>query len=202
MRKIKFFIDFDKEEKWLNKMAKAGYQLESKGFGYKFQQAKPEDTTIKIDYRQFKKKEDFIDYLTLFEDSGWKHIAGTKGSGTQYFIKAEGNSDEDIFSDKHSKAAKYKRLSEMYIQLTICFIPVFAVLVSTDLIDINALYNPKLLYLTEGLWDRSGTDFWKAFLFETPFVIFRTIVWLFIPASILIYLYCSYKANKLYETNK
>lgn len=202
MRKFKFFLDFDKEEQWLNEMANAGYQLENKGFGYTFRQAEPDDTTIKIDYRQFTKKEDFIDYLTLFEDSGWEHIAGYKGSGTQYFRKVEGNSDEDIFSDKLSKAAKYKRLSDMYIQMAITFIPLFAVLISTDLIDINALFNLKLLYLTEGLWERSGSDFWKAFIFETPFALFRLMSWLFIPAMIITHLYCSFKANKLYEMNK
>jgi len=63
----------------------SGYQLERKGFGYKFRETEPEETMIKIDYRLFKKKEDFIDYLTLFEDSGWQHIAGRKSSGTQYF---------------------------------------------------------------------------------------------------------------------
>lgn len=202
MRKFKFFIDFDKEEKWLNEMAQAGYQLESKGFGYKFRLAEPDETMIKIDYRQFKKKEDFIDYLTLFEDSGWEHITGTKNSGTQYFRKVEGNSDEDIFSDKLSKAAKYKRLSDMYIQMAISFIPIFAVLISTDLIDLNAFFNPKLFYLTEGLWERSGSDFWKAFTFETPFALFRLTSWSFIPITILIHLYCSYKATKLYEINK
>lgn len=50
MRKFKYFIDFDKEEKWLNEMAKQGYQLKDKSFGYKFRRAEPEDTTIRVDY--------------------------------------------------------------------------------------------------------------------------------------------------------
>lgn len=29
----------------------------------------------------------------------WKHIAGTKSSGTQYFLKINGDGTEDIFSD-------------------------------------------------------------------------------------------------------
>ncbi|WP_443659137.1 DUF2812 domain-containing protein [Clostridium algidicarnis] len=33
MRKFKFFINYDKEEKWLNDMAKKGYELETASFG-------------------------------------------------------------------------------------------------------------------------------------------------------------------------
>ncbi|WP_369596726.1 DUF2812 domain-containing protein [Tuberibacillus sp. Marseille-P3662] len=64
------FIDYDKEEKWLREMAKEGYQLEDASFRYKFRSTEPEYTVIKVDYRHLKKHEDFIDYCTLFEDSG------------------------------------------------------------------------------------------------------------------------------------
>ena len=38
MYKLKFFIDFEKEEKWLEKMAKEGYHLKkASSFGYHFQ---------------------------------------------------------------------------------------------------------------------------------------------------------------------
>ena len=30
MKKIKFFLDFEKEEKWLNKMEQIGYSFEKK----------------------------------------------------------------------------------------------------------------------------------------------------------------------------
>jgi hypothetical protein len=129
-------------------MAKQGYQLEDTSFGYKFNITKPEDATIKIDYRKFKKQENFIDYCTLFEDSGWKHIVGKKRSGTQYFKKIDGKSEDDIFSDKISKAGKYKRLSEMFIEMGISYLPILVALISIDIINIHALFNPKLLYLT------------------------------------------------------
>lgn len=60
------------------------YELENISFGYKFGSMEPEDVTVRIDYRIFKSKEDFVDYCTLFEDSGWKHLAGNKNSGVQY----------------------------------------------------------------------------------------------------------------------
>ncbi|GMQ59403.1 hypothetical protein AN1V17_38000 [Vallitalea sediminicola] len=46
------------------------------------------------------------------------------------------------------------------------------------MVDINALLHPKLLYYTPGLWERSGTAFWKGFLIETPMVLLRGFVWL------------------------
>lgn len=187
MVKFKFFTDFDKEEKWLSAMAGMGYKFIGKStFGYKFKRAEPEQAVIKIDYRIFKRQEDFEDYRALFEDCGWQHIAGTKSSGYQYFRKADENGSEEIFSDAQSKAARYKRLSEMCISLAGSFIPILAALYSTDLIDLEAFINPKTLYLTPGLWQKTGTDFWRAFLFETPFALLRGFVWAIIPAMIVL----------------
>lgn len=199
MRKFKYFIDFDKEEKWLSAMAKQGYQLVDRSFGYKFRFTTPEDATIKIDYRKFKKQANFVDYFTLFEDSGWKHIVGKKNSGTQYFKKIGEESDDDIFSDKVSKAGKYKRLSETFIEMAICYIPILVALIATDVINFDVLVNPKELYLTQGLWDMNVGLFWKAFLFETPFALVRGFVWLFFPVAIILYFFFGYKAQKLYE---
>lgn len=77
MRKFRGFIDYDKEEKWLNEMYKKGYELESISFRYKFTPVELENVTVKIDYRIFKNKEN----CALFEDSGWKHLASNKSSG-------------------------------------------------------------------------------------------------------------------------
>jgi hypothetical protein len=202
MRKFKFFIDKSKEEKWLNNMAQKGYELKNVSAGYTFMPAKPKNTTIKIDYRTFKNKEDFIDYCTLFEDSGWKHIAGNKSSGAQYFKSVNENSEDDIFSDAISKAAKYKRLSQMWVNLAIAYFPILVALITTETIDINVIFNPKLLYLTQGLWEKSGNSFWKAFLLETPFALLRGFMWLFIPVMIILYLLFAYRAQMLYEKNK
>jgi Protein of unknown function (DUF2812) len=201
MRKFKFFIDFDKEEKWLEEMAQQGWQLENRTVGYQFRQTQPEDTVIRIDYRKFKTQEDFVDYCTLFEDSGWKHLAGSKNSGSQYFKKMHKDSEEDIFSDRQSNAAKYKKLSEMFVQLAICYLPLFAAFISTDVIHSAAFFNPKLLYLTQELWEMSGIDFWKAFLFETPFALFRLILWLFLPIMIVLSLVFASKAQRLFKIN-
>ncbi|SOC25179.1 uncharacterized protein DUF2812 [Ureibacillus xyleni] len=202
MYRLKFFIDFEKEEQWLNQMAKNGYHLQSTSFGYHFQRGKAENAIIKIDFRKFKKKEDFIDYCTLFEDSGWKHLAGTKNSGIQYFQKVDSSYEDDIFSDAYSKASRYKRYANTFFELAISFIPLLIVFYLTDIIDPKALINPKELYLTPGLWAKTGTSFWFSFLFETPFALMRGIAWSFIPVTIILYLFFGYKSNKLYLQNR
>ncbi|MFZ7942950.1 DUF2812 domain-containing protein [Neobacillus sp. 19] len=202
MRKLKYFLDLEKEERWLNQMAAEGYELVGKSMGYKFHKAKPENSNIKIDYRIFKKQADFVDYITLFEDCGWKHVAGTKGSGTHYFKRASNMADEDIFSDIDSKAGRYKRLSDMYMSLAACYLPIFAALVMTNAIDTGAFLNPKQLYLTPGLWEKEGSAFWGSFLFETPFAFFRGFAWTAFPILIVLCFVFSFKAQQQYKNMK
>ncbi|MEO2078156.1 MAG: DUF2812 domain-containing protein [Bacillus sp. (in: firmicutes)] len=199
MRKFKFFLNFEKEENWLNQMAAEGFEFVGKTMAYRFRLAKPENANIKIDYRTFKNSSDFLDYCTLFEDCGWKHIAGTKSSGSQYFKKVRENADEDIFSDADSKAGRYKRLSQMYIGIAFCYLPIFAALITTGAIDAASLLDPKRLYLTPGLWGKAGTDFWGSFLFETPFVIFRAATWSLFPIMIILFFIFSFKADQQYK---
>jgi len=198
MRKMRFFTNFDREEQWLNGMARQGYQLIRKSVAYEFAPAEPEEANYRIDYRTFKTRQDFEDYKALFEDCGWTHIAGTKSSGAQYFKRTEAWADEDIFSDVGSKAARYKRISDMWLSLAFSFIPIFAVLVSTGAVNVTAFVKPKLLYYTPGLWEMTGSEFWRAFLFETPFAFFRGFSWAVIPIMILIYIVFAQKAKMEY----
>lgn len=200
MKKFKSFTNFDKEESWLNDMARQGFRFIKKtSFGYEFESGKPENATIKMDYRTFKKREDFEDYCALFEDSGWEHIAGTKSSGYQYFKKVDTQGSEDIFSDVASKVGRYKRLSDMWAALACSFIPLLVVFILTDTIDLGVMFDLKSLYYTPGLWDLNGAAFWRAFLFETPFALFRGFFWIVFLVVIMVYLYLAYKANKQYK---
>lgn len=199
MKKFRFYIDFEKEEKWLNQMLRQGWELCKKSFGYKFYKIAPNNTIIKIDYRTFKNNRDFEDYLALFRDSGWEHISGSKYSGTQYFKRVNENGDTDIFSDTPSKAARYKRLSNMWLTTAISYFPIFIALILTKAINISAFLNPRELYYTPGLWERTGVYFWKAFLFETPFAAMRGGFWLFLPVLMVLYLAFAIKAEKHYR---
>lgn len=179
-------------------MARDGYHLQHVFFGYQFRRGEPEEATIKVDYRVFKNKEDYIDYCMMFEDSGWKHLAGTKRSGIQYFQKMDDAAEDDIFSDQASRAARYKRYAKVSLESAYSFLPLLVIFYVTDIINLEAFVNPTALYLTPGLWDKTGTAFWSAFLFETPFALMRGFAWSFIPITIILYLFFGYKSNKLY----
>lgn len=174
MRKLKAYLDFQKEEKWLEQMALQGWQLKKHSIFYTFEPKPPAQANIKVDYRDFLKQQDFLDYRTLFEDSGWQHIAGTKHSGYQYFMRIDQNSDESIFSDEISQAGRYKRAAFSLVFIcAIVYFPHIILSISNGIFISDAFLNPKALYYTPGLWDMSGFDFWRAFLFETPFALAR-----------------------------
>src|SRR5699024_6209378 len=79
----------------------------------------------------------------------------------QCWQKKSGYQNE-IFSDRQSKAQYYKRLMIYSLPFTILFL----------LIGIDFLVKGNV-YMTEGLWDMNGSLFWKALVFETPFALLR-----------------------------
>lgn len=200
MKKFRIFLRFDKEEKWLEQMAGQGWLLSKKALFYSFRKIEPEAKTIRIDYREINSANDFRDYCTLFEDSGWKHIAGTRSSGTQYFLKIDENSTDDIFSDTFSQAGRYKRLSNMWLSCAVIFIPFLMSMISGGWVNFNQLSAPKEWYLTPGLWKMEGISFWWAFLFETPFALMRGIGWLIPIFAMLVYIGFAIKSWLIYRS--
>lgn len=87
----------------------------------------------------------------------------------------------------------------MWINLVISYLPIFVALVMTGSIDLNTFLHPELLYFTPGLWEMEGVEFWGHFLFETPFALLRG---LFLPLAILLFIFFSIKARKLYFQTK
>lgn len=200
MKKFKLFLRFENEEKWLEHMANQGWMLFRKSVFYYFRKVAPETKIIRIDYREIKSAKDFLDYCTLFEDSGWKHIAGTRLSGAQYFLKTSEDSTEDIFSDTLSRAGRYKRLSSMWLFSAIAFIPLLLAQEPGGWINPDTMLKPKEWYLTPGLWELDGISFWWAFLFETPFALMRGIGWLIPIIAILICAGFAIKSRLLYRS--
>lgn len=196
MYKIKSFIDLDKEEKWLSDMSAQGWFLGKRGAfgGYSFFQAEPQRTNFKIDYREFTRSNDYQDYQLLMHDAGWIQVAGSRWSGSQYFVPADGDASKQLFSDSASKAARYRRLSQMWITLLIVYLVLLLSLTLNGLTNFSAFFNPSELYFTPGLWEKEGISFWFSFLFETPFAFMRGYAWLFIP---LFMVFCMYYLIKL-----
>ena len=202
MRTFRLFTNYAAEEKWLSEMARKGYQLTGVDFGYVFRRGEPQEAIIRIDHRIFNHKDDFANYCTLFEDSGWQHIAGTTNTGTQYFRKLSPDSSEDIFSDRDSKAERYKRLARMWLSFCIGSVPFLVSLSLTGAIDFRAILDPRRLYLTPGLWSFEGQKFQQAFWFETPFAVFRALLLYSFPLLVMGYAFFAYQAHRLYKKEK
>lgn len=209
MTKHRIFINIDKEETWINSVVSQGYRLKNvTSFGkYVFENypakekdaSAPENGTapknpqdgqflplVRMDFRTFSKKQDFIEYLTLFEDAGWRHVSGSKSEGNQYFERMRPDCQEEIFSDSASRAGRYRRLSEMWMALFAVYLPLLIVYLNAPPLDVSSW---KDLFYTPGLWESSGAEFWMAFLFELPFALGRAIGGLF-PLMLLITVIC------------
>ena len=193
----KYFLHFEKEESWLEKMALQGWRLHNVSVwgGYTFDKMDPQPLTYKIDFRKFKNKKMMADYLSLFEDSGWLCAAANVGGYNYYFYTASGSAPKDIFSDEDSQAQRYQRYSN-YIgwSLFASFLPMLVTFI------IGLVNFPEKGYLTPGLWQMQGWNLVSHVLFETPFVLFRSgVIWLpllFLLGGLYFYMhyYCySYK---------
>ena len=196
IRKYRSFVQFEKEEAWLATMAQSGYWFTGRTIwgGYTFQEEAPQDIRYRIDYRTFKKKADFFEYVQLFFDSGWRHVYGTPSSGAQYFIPEKPTADADIFYDYASKAGRYRRYSETWFWLLVLYTILFISFCLSGAIDFSAILHPQQLYYTPGLWQMSGFDFWRAFLFETPFALVRGFSWVLYVMVFGIFLYLTIRS--------
>lgn len=200
-----FIVNIGKEEAWIEKYINQGYRLKSAEWGrYQFEKCENPYIApkVKLDFRTFNKQEEFNDYLALFEDSGWRHIAGSKSSGVQYFEQMNVESADNIFSDNESKAGRYKRISNMWIGFFYIYFPLLIVFSTTGIFDFHKLYNLKELYYTPGLWEKAGGDFWRAFLFETPFALGRGFAGFLFLAIVLMYAYFGMKSLYWYRKEK
>jgi len=196
MKKFKILRDFDQEEKYLNGMAEQGYIFKKHsilGF-YHFEPGQPQNLSYKIDYRIFKDRKDYENYIALFEDAGWKHVYGTKNSGNQYFLPISKKAGTDIFSDRISAAGRYKTLYSICLVNVVCFVCYLSVVLLSSHGGIS-----KIAFLTPGLWERTGKDFWSAFFFELPFVLFRIVPLIFLAVVAAFHGYWALKAKKIYE---
>lgn len=176
MMKFKlFFKSVAEEEDWINMTQKKGFRFTGINLFlpslYYFKNDKIENNKlIKMDFKKYMSREKYIDYITLFEDSGWKHINGSRWGGLHYFQQLNSNTSSEIFSDNESKTAMANSYYKYASEYAFIFIIYFFILINITPIDI---LNPQSWYLTPGLWEMNGKLFWLAFLFETPFVLLR-----------------------------
>lgn len=198
MKKFKLFIDQQKEEKWLNELIQKGLVCKKiSSFGvYYFEKTKLHKQAIRLDFQSFKSEEMYQQYILLHEDFGWKHIGGSRWSSLQYWLKPTDGLDE-LYSDNASEKFLLERLVKYYGACTFFFI-----ILTMGLFNNTLQYtNLKSAYFTPGLWDKEGTAFLFALLFETPFALLRfSSPWFIIICSIVFTMtYLKYK-KKLEKT--
>ncbi|MBY0097997.1 DUF2812 domain-containing protein [Mesobacillus maritimus] len=161
MMKFRVFFNIEKEQQWLNEQLQKGYRCTNiSGLGlYTFEKT-DKRYVMRLDYQEYLPKNKFVEYKGLYEDFGWNYIKGSSLSGIRYWQK-EDNHHNEIFSDRQSYGNFYKRLMNYSFWLgMLCLVYSYT------------LYKDSALY-HEGLWGMKGALFWKAFIFETPFVFLK-----------------------------
>lgn len=178
-------------------MSVEGWALCRRGcLGYRFEKSDQGERVYRIDYRNFRTNNDYLDYLLLFRDAGWDHIGGSKGSGYQYFAARKENVSTDIFSDQASRAARYQSMARTWITLLVVYLALFLFSVATGTYDFGFYADPLKFYTVPDLvsFEAEPARFWLYALIETPFVLLRSAYYVLIPLMLGICLYCIAKA--------
>lgn len=188
MKKFKLFTSYSEEEKWLSEQSNLGWELIKKRAFYTFRKKSQQFLVYGVDYRTFKNKEDYQDYLNLFDDAGWNHVAGNLRSGEQYFYAyPQKERDLSIFSDRKSSQFRYRKKTIRCLQRITAIVLYMAYASWLNFFDFRMILQPSRAFLTPGIWGKSGEAFWNAFLFELPFaLIFRILPYALIIGYITI----------------
>ena len=199
MKKFKLFFNTINEQKWINEQLNNGYRLKKISLlgTYHFEKT-TEQQIVQIDYQDYKSKQNYEHYHSLYNEFGWQLISGSRASGVQYWQKQVDGNDE-LFSDQQSKTAYYKRLMNYSAMLAGVF---FIFTMSLQNSNAYSIFNLKSLYLTPGLWALEGKEFWLRFLFETPFAFMRLAGPLAFLFVVVAYTYNYYSLNKYLKEDK
>ncbi|MFF3100149.1 DUF2812 domain-containing protein [Viridibacillus arvi] len=179
VRKYRWFIDFEREERWLNDNLQKGYTLIAKNmFGvYHFVEMQNSMKIIRLDFQRIKSAHDFESYKSQFEKVGWKHIDGKKGNSFHYWIKVK-DGNEKISSDKESFNNIFVKLSSYYA--TLMLILFFSIMFVNQTIDPNPfILNPLKAINYTNLLSMNGFEFVFFSAWSIGIMIFRVVpIWL------------------------
>ncbi|MBM7700897.1 DUF2812 domain-containing protein [Kurthia huakuii] len=197
MKKSNWFrINILKEEQWLNKTLQQGFKIAAiTGWSSTFTfEEVSEPHIVRIDCQQSMNKAAFEEYKLIYEDFGWTYLSGSRSSGKHYWQKViEGEEADQLFSDKQSTKSYYKRLMNYSLLFALPFMMLSMVLYQQHIFSLSNLY------LTPGLWDMEGALFWKAFIFETPFALFRLLCPVIVFGAVVLSLKAYYEYRKLQQ---
>lgn len=170
MKKFKLFTDATKEEAWLNEWMRLGYEVTRKNMFqvYSFTRTADTNRAIRIDCQSFSSKKAFEHYKQFHEELGWHYIDGSQWQHLHYWRSPTSREDE-LFSDHDSEKLYLQRLTQYYSLYTTFFFVLAIIFVD----DMSNFFNIQSAFLTPGLWNKEGSAFISAFLFELPFALVR-----------------------------
>ena len=112
IRKWFWAWDFDKEEEWLENMARNGWVLDGVGFcTYHFIKAEPGEYSVRLQYLPI--AEENTDYTNLLEESGAERV----GRMVQwvYYRKKTADGPFQLFSDLDSRIAHLEKIAKLML---------------------------------------------------------------------------------------
>lgn len=116
-RSWRFYSNYEKEEVWLNKMAASGWHCVDYFFGrYTFEKGEPGEYIYRIQLLEYPSNHaESVAYLKFLEEAGVEHLASY--GGWIYLRKKAADGPFELFSDKKSRIAHYKRIIYMLLPL-------------------------------------------------------------------------------------
>lgn len=152
---VKLFIDFEKEERWLNEMSKKGKQFVKNSFSnYKFIDSNPEEYVYK---------------LAIIEDKNKLEELKAKGievvdtvSYWSYLRATEKNAFDSINTNKEIKSYYSKVACTSSIGIVLCINSLILVMNSEKLVTNNIIIG--LLAITLGILGASTIKYLKKYL--------------------------------------
>lgn len=127
----KKFSNFAGEEQWLQSMLKDGWILKSYDLDdlddclYVFEPVKSEEQRnliYRIDFREFNKTAEFVEYKTTIEKAGWILLSRNKYYSKHIFYSERTNSDHDVLPGQNSNTEREQRkMSSSLVSALISF---------------------------------------------------------------------------------
>lgn len=139
MKKVKyrFYLDYEKEEKWINDMAVNGWDLEKFSLGrFKFTKGEPGKFVYRNELISGMSPTEKKDYFEILKDSGITIIQ--EFGGWIYMKKAVSEGPLEIYTDIKSKIDYYNRILNLFLLL-------FIVNICSGLSNINFFSNQSSL---------------------------------------------------------
>ena len=115
----KAYINFEKEEKWLNEMSAKGFALTDYSFcRYVFTECEPGEYIYRLELLEnLPSHPESVKYIRFMEENGVEFVSSY--FRWVYFRKKASDGAFDIYSDTDSKIKHYKRINRLMLSLAL-----------------------------------------------------------------------------------